>query len=130
MNPEKTAWAAALAKGPLEAPATDTTTSGAVIFFHGVVRDTEAGLPIAAIDYSAYEGMAQPLLEQIARTASSRQGVEFVGIHHRLGKVPAGEASLLIHVSARHSAEALETCAFCLAEVKAKVPVWKRFIPA
>ncbi|MEM7697254.1 MAG: molybdenum cofactor biosynthesis protein MoaE [Verrucomicrobiota bacterium] len=99
---------------------------GADLRFHGVVRATEGGRPISGIEYSAYETMAGPELEKIGNSICETNPHHFAQIHHRIGFVPAGEASLIIRVQTAHSAEGFELCAEYLRKIKETVPVWKK----
>jgi molybdopterin synthase catalytic subunit len=99
---------------------------GAVVTFHGVVRGTEDGEAIAAIDYEANEEMAQHQFGLIFNAIEERWPVESVRLVHRLGVVPANEASLRVEIMAPHRAEAFEACQFLINEMKDKVPIWKR----
>ena len=99
---------------------------GAVVAFHGVVRGTEDGGAITAIDYEANEEMALHQFGLIFDALEQRWPVESVQLVHRLGVVPAKEASLRVEIIAPHRAEAFEACQFLINEMKDKVPIWKR----
>ncbi len=99
---------------------------GAVVTFHGVVRDTEEGEAITAIDYEANEEMAQHQFGLIFNAIEERWPVESIRLVHRLGVVPAKEAALRMEIMAPHRAEAFEACQFLINEMKTKVPIWKR----
>ena len=99
---------------------------GAVVTFHGMVRGTEDGEAIAAIVYEANEEMAQHQFGLIFDAIEKRWPVESVQLAHRLGLVPAKEASLRVEIIAPHRAEAFEACQFLINEMKGKVPIWKR----
>ena len=99
---------------------------GAVVTFHGVVRGTEDGEEITAIEYEANEEMALHQFGLIFDAIEKRWPVESVRLMHRLGVVPAKEASLRVEVIAPHRAEAFEACQFLINEMKDKVPIWKR----
>ena len=47
-------------------------------------------------------------------------------VHHRLGVVPVGEASIVIAVSSPHRKEAFVGCEYLLEQVKLNVPIWKK----
>ena len=81
---------------------------GAVVDFFGVVRSIENEQNIDGIEYEAFEAMAQRQLALIAEAARERYGLVSVIIHHRIGFVPAGEASLFVRVTARHRRAAFE----------------------
>ena len=99
---------------------------GAVMTFHGVVRGTEDGEVIAAINYEANEEMARHQFGLIFNAIEERWPVESVRLVHRLGAVPANEASLRVEIMAPHRVEAFEACQFLINEMKDKVPIWKR----
>ena len=99
---------------------------GAVVTFHGVVRGTEDGEAITAIDYEANEKMALHQFGLIFDALEERWPVESVRLVHRLGVVPANEASLRVEIIAPHRPEAFEACQFLINEMKEKVPIWKQ----
>lgn len=110
----------------VEAGLDSSTVHGADIRFHGVVRDEEDGRPITGIDYSHYEAMAMRELEGIGAAMVADFPGHRALVHHRVGFVPAGEASLLIRVLTRHSAEGFEISREYLRRIKETVPVWKK----
>jgi molybdopterin synthase catalytic subunit len=59
-------------------------------------------------------------------TIDSSDQLVKVAIHHRLGEVPVGQASIVIAVSSPHRRQAFEACEYILEEVKKKAQVWKR----
>ena len=99
---------------------------GAVVTFHGVVRGTEDGEAITAINYKAHEEMARHQFSLIFDAIEERWPVESVHLVHRLGVVPANEASLWVEIIAPHRAETFESCQFLIDEMKEKVPIWKK----
>jgi len=56
----------------------------------------------------------------------ARWDVRRVAIAHRTGIVPVGEASVVIAVSSAHRLAALEAVHFCIDDLKATVPIWKK----
>ena len=61
-----------------------------------------------------------------AREAIARWGSISVRIHHSVGEVPRGEASVLIRVVSAHRAEAFAACRFLIDALKSQAPIWKR----
>jgi molybdopterin synthase catalytic subunit len=100
-------------------------TEGAVVDFFGVVRTIENERLIDGIEYEAFEAMAQRQLALIADEAKERYGLVSVVIHHRIGFVRAGEASLFVRVSARHRRAAFEGSSQIIERLKQAVPIWK-----
>jgi molybdopterin synthase catalytic subunit len=103
--------------------------SGAVIEFAGIVRGEEEGVAIAALDYEAYEAMARSEMERIVRELSARYPCHSVEITHRMGRVPRGEASILVRAEAKHRAEALGMLTELMDRLKRDVPIWKKVSP-
>lgn len=102
---------------------------GAELIFLGRVRGTEQGEPISGILYTCYEAMAQRELERIHAEVTAAHGRHDVIIHHRIGFVPNGEASLLIACGTRHSPEAFTLVQAYLRRIKESLPVWKHCQP-
>jgi molybdopterin synthase catalytic subunit len=98
---------------------------GADIRFHGVVRDLEDGKKISGIDYSFYGDMALQELNRIGEALGKEYPGHLALVHHRIGYVPAGEASILIRVQTGHSAEGFEVSSEYLRRIKETVPIWK-----
>ena len=103
---------------------------GAEVQFLGVVRGEEKGEAIRGIDYSAYLPMAERMLRELVDQGSSEKGPHRVFIQHRLGFVAAEEPSIIIRVQTKHSAEAFDLCRWYLQEIKTRVPIWKKIVPA
>jgi molybdopterin synthase catalytic subunit len=53
-----------------------------------------------------------------------------LAVAHRVGEVPAGEASIAVAASAPHRAEAFAACRFAVDALKRDLPVWKQEIRA
>lgn len=101
-------------------------TRGAVVVFHGTVRDSHAGRPVEKLTYSAYRAMAESVLARIVADLEAAHRDLRAAIVHRLGEVPVGEASVVIAVASPHRAAAYEASRLALERLKAEVPIWKR----
>lgn len=100
--------------------------AGAVVLFNGIVRDNNLGRGVQYLEYDAYPPLAERTLAEIADEVRARWDVTLIGIHHRIGRLEIGEASLLVAISAPHRAAAFEACHYCVDRVKQIVPVWKK----
>lgn len=98
---------------------------GAVVEFHGIVRELESAAPIDGLNYEAYEPMARKVLEKHLLDLHVIHGCDAVHFIHRLGWVPVGEASLYLRVMSSHRAEALRFLADAIDRLKLDVPIWK-----
>ena len=101
-------------------------SAGAVVDFWGVVRELEDGRKIEGIDYEAHKAMAEHQMKVIADAAAETFRLNQVVLHHRVGFVRTGEASLFLRVSAQRRAAAFEASKWIVDELKKKVPIWKR----
>lgn len=81
--------------------------------------------PLQLLRYTAYESMAKRVLESLAQIAIKDHGALFVRIHHRMGEVPVGQASVLVQVVCGHRAEAFEACRMLIDRLKSEAPIWK-----
>jgi molybdopterin synthase catalytic subunit len=115
-----------LTDAALQAPGALPYGSGAVVDFFGAVRPLEDGAEISGIDYEAHATMASHQMEQIARTAIQRFKLDGAIIHHRVGFVPAGEASVFVRTTSRNRNEAYRANQWIMDELKKRVPIWKR----
>ena len=117
--------------GPIAAPARKLPSReiGAVVEFHGTVREQEGAAALTALWYEAYEPMARREFDRIFSELSAMQPVQDVIVIHRLGRVPVGEASLYVRVMAKHRGQALTFCGMLIDRMKEDVPIWKLAAP-
>jgi molybdopterin synthase catalytic subunit len=100
--------------------------SGAVVQFLGVVRDTEAGQVIAALEYETFQRMAAHQFHRLLDDLEQRWPIASVRLVHRTGQIHVGEASFWVEVVAPHRAEAFAACQWLIDEMKRVVPIWKK----
>jgi molybdopterin synthase catalytic subunit len=100
--------------------------AGAIATFTGTTRDRSRGRSVTHLDYEAYEGMAEKVMEAIADGLRARYELTAIAIHHRIGRVTIGETSVVIAVSAPHRQDALAACRDTIDELKERVPLWKK----
>ncbi len=100
--------------------------AGAIATFTGTTRVHSRGRTVTHLDYEAYEGMAEQVMEVIADGLRAKYELTAIAIHHRIGRVSIGETSVLIAVSAPHRQDALAACKDAIDELKERVPLWKK----
>ena len=100
--------------------------AGAVATFVGTVRRSSRGRDVDHLEYEAFEEMAEPMLARLADRLKAKHGLCEVAIHHRVGRVEIGEASVVIAVSAPHRAAALDACREAIDTLKTTIPLWKK----
>lgn len=101
---------------------------GAVVTFLGVVRDREGDTTISALEYEAFQRMAEHQFNLLFDEMGKRWPVESVRVVHRIGRVQANETSLWAEVIAPHRAEAFAACQWLIDEMKRVVPIWKKAV--
>jgi len=99
---------------------------GAVVSFLGLVRGTENGAPICALEYESFQRMAERQLGLLFDEMASRWPLESVRLAHRVGVVKVKEPSLWVEIVAPHRGEAFAACQWLIGEMKRVVPIWKR----
>jgi molybdopterin synthase catalytic subunit/molybdopterin converting factor small subunit len=101
-------------------------SAGAVASFLGTVRRESRGRTVLHLEYEAYAEMAEDVMAQIAADLEQRYDLRAVAMHHRVGRVEIGEASVAIAVSAAHRQDALAACKDAIDTLKQTVPLWKK----
>jgi molybdopterin synthase catalytic subunit len=106
--------------GMVEAPGI-----GAVTTFVGVVRDHNQGRRVLHLVYEAYEPLAERALKRIVDESRAEWPSVVLAVHHRVGKLEIGEASVAIAAASPHRADAFAACRYAIERVKQILPVWK-----
>lgn len=101
------------------------TSIGAHNIFLGQVRaDVINNKKVVAIDYSAYEDMANQKFHDIREAAFEKFELTCSHIYHSIEKVDIGEICLFVFVSAPHRKVVFEAIEFIVEEIKKEAPVF------
>jgi molybdopterin synthase catalytic subunit len=100
--------------------------AGAVVVFVGTTRDRHEGRRVLRLEYEAQGRLALKTMRQLCVEARERFGLAAATLHHRLGTLQVGEASVVIAVSAGHRGPAFEGCRFLIDALKRSVPIFKK----
>lgn len=101
------------------------TNIGAHSIFLGQVRADEIkGKIVSAIEYSAYEKMAEKTLHELREATFDKFDLTCMHIYHSLGEVKTGEICLFVFTSSKHRKEAIDACSHLVEEIKNKVPIF------
>jgi molybdopterin synthase catalytic subunit len=103
----------------------DSGGFGAIASFIGIVRDNNQDRIVTHLEYEAYEPLAIKALEQIHDEASREWSGVRLAVHHRVGRLAIGEASIIIVAASAHRAHAFAACRYVIERVKQIVPIWK-----
>jgi len=98
---------------------------GAVATFIGLVRDNNVDRRVTHLVYDAYEPMALKALAQICQEADREWPGVRLAVHHRVGHLAIGEASIVIAAASAHRSAAFAACRYVIERVKQIVPIWK-----
>jgi molybdopterin synthase catalytic subunit len=106
--------------------AADAAGDGAVATFTGLVRDRNQGRTVRFLEYEAYEPLALRALRRIVDETRGTWPEVRLGLHHRIGHLEIGEASIIIVAVSPHRADAFAACRYAIERVKQIVPIWKQ----
>ncbi|HEX5068985.1 MAG TPA: molybdenum cofactor biosynthesis protein MoaE [Vicinamibacterales bacterium] len=98
---------------------------GAVCTFLGIVRATHKGRRVRYLEYEAFEPLALKTFDRIAREIAADWPEARVAIHHRVGRLAVGEASVIIAAASSHRAESFQVCRYAIERIKQIAPIWK-----
>jgi molybdopterin synthase catalytic subunit len=101
-------------------------SDGAVATFLGLVRNHNVGRAVQYLEYEAYEPLALRSFERISGEVDARWPGVRLAVHHRIGRVAIGEASVAIAAASAHRADAFSACRYTIERIKQIAPIWKR----
>ncbi|WP_024768116.1 molybdenum cofactor biosynthesis protein MoaE [Aquimarina macrocephali] len=105
------------------------TSIGAHNIFLGQVRaDQIDGKVVSAIDYTAYEEMANQKFHEIREATFEKFDLTCMHIYHSLGTVNAGEICLFVFVSSPRRKVVFKALEYVVEAIKADVPVFGKEI--
>tara|TARA_R110002012_G_scaffold263456_1_gene446299 strand:- start:141557 stop:141991 length:435 start_codon:yes stop_codon:yes gene_type:complete len=101
------------------------TDIGAHNIFLGQVRADEInGKAVVAIEYSAYEEMANKKFHEVREATFAKFNLTCMHIYHSLGAVNTGEICLFVFVSSPRRKEVFKALEYVVEAIKAEVPVF------
>ena len=99
---------------------------GAIALFVGTVRSVNEGREVKAIEYTAYESMAEREMSAVLSEAEQQHAGVVLAAEHRIGLLEVGEASIAIAAAHAHRRQALDALRYAIDEIKNRAPIWKR----
>jgi molybdopterin synthase catalytic subunit len=99
---------------------------GAMVTFLGAVRGHNAGRRVRYLEYEAFDALALKTFARISTEAIARWPGVRLAIHHRVGRLEIGEASIAIAAASAHRGDAYAACRYAIERVKQTAPIWKR----
>lgn len=105
-----------------------TDIGGHSIFLGQVRKDVIEGKTVQAIEFTAYQEMAEPILTSIREAIFAKYNLTCMHIYHSLGIVKAGELCLFVFTSSKHRKAAMQACDELVERLKKEVPIWGKEI--
>jgi molybdopterin synthase catalytic subunit len=99
---------------------------GAVASFVGLVRGRNLDRDVLFLEYEAYEPLALKAFSRIEEEVHQAWPSAIVGVHHRVGRLDVGDASIVIAAASAHRADAFAASRYVIERVKQIAPIWKR----
>ena len=103
-----------------------TDSSGGVITYVGLIRESSRGKKVLSVEYSDPEGKAEKGLEEIASETRQKWQLNNIAICHRIGKLKVGDINLVIAVAAAHRQEGFAACQYAIDQFKQRMPTHKK----
>jgi molybdopterin synthase catalytic subunit len=105
------------------------TSIGAHNIFLGQVRADEIeGKVVSAIEYTAYDDMANEKFHEIREATFEKFDLTCMHIYHSLGVVNTGEICLFVFVSSPRRKVVFKALEYVVEEIKKEVPVFGKEI--
>lgn len=114
-----------IAEAPLRVEPVIVPGCGAIARFEGIVRGQENGAQICGLRYEAYQPMAGEVIRRLLETLCTKHPFALARVHHRIGRVPVGDAAIVAEVHSAHRGEAFAVLVEFMDLLKKEVPIWK-----
>jgi molybdopterin synthase catalytic subunit len=104
-------------------------TIGAHQIFLGQVRaDMIEGKEVVAIEYTAFDNLANKVFDEIREEAFLKFDLVCMHIYHSLGLVESGQICLFVFVSSKHRKMAQQAVEYIVEEIKSRAPIFGKEI--
>lgn len=105
--------------------AVDDPDAGGAVSFTGLVRDTDGGKGVTALEYVAHPD-ALTVLQRVCERVIADVPVCAVAAVHRTGLLAVGDVAVVVAASSPHRGEAFEAARRLIDDLKQETPIWKR----
>jgi molybdopterin synthase catalytic subunit len=100
--------------------------AGAIGTFTGIVREVSGDEITRALEFESYDAVAKERIARIEAELKQREGIVDVLIHHRTGRIEAGDDIVYIVIASARRQELWLALRDALERVKEEVPIWKK----
>jgi molybdopterin synthase catalytic subunit len=106
----------------------DIKKAGAIGTFTGIVREVAGNEVTKYLEFESYDEMAAQRVANIAEDLKRKEGIVDVLIHHKTGRIMAGEDIVYIVIATGHRQELFPALSEAIERIKDEVPIWKKEI--
>lgn len=99
---------------------------GAVVHFSGLVRNHNEGKPVLALEYEAFQPLANKMIQEILDNVKEKFSIQYASCIHRIGRLELGEIAVIVVTSSSHRKECYSANQYIIDKVKHEIPIWKR----
>ncbi len=100
---------------------------GAMNSFVGMVRSSNLGREVIAMEYDCFIPLCEKIFTDIAQEAQRKWATDAnICILHRHGKLSVGEVSVAIIATTGHRDESYRITRYIIEEIKTRAPIWKK----
>ncbi|WP_238946327.1 molybdenum cofactor guanylyltransferase MobA [Vandammella animalimorsus] len=99
---------------------------GATVRFVGHVRNDARQAPLSHLLLEHFPGVTEAEIERIVAQARQRWDLQAATVLHRVGRIDAGAAIVLVETASAHRRDAYEANAFIMDYLKTEAPFWKQ----
>jgi molybdopterin synthase catalytic subunit len=99
---------------------------GAVCCFTGLMRDSNDGRGVQAMELEHYPGMTEKSIATIIDEAATRWPLIAATVVHRVGTLLPSDQIVLVATASTHRQAAFAACEFIMDFLKTRAPFWKK----
>lgn len=100
--------------------------AGGYVEFEGRVRNHSQGRGVKRLYYEAYQDLAVSEGETIVAEANDRFPIVDAACVHRVGTLDLEAVAVWVGAVSAHRKDAFRACSYCIDEIKARLPIWKK----
>jgi len=103
-------------------------STGAIVTFSGLVRDSGDLSGVTGLFLEHYPGMTEQVIQGLIDEASRRWDVQRARVIHRIGRLALADQIVFVGVCSAHRGDAFAACEFIMDALKTSAPFWKKEI--
>ena len=105
---------------------TKTSSSGCVVTYVGLIRDTSHDKPVQSVEYQDADGQAESRLRALAADILQKYPVNDLALCHRVGKLNVGDINIVFAFACSHRQEGFAACSYAVDRFKETMPTAKK----